>query len=141
MWPPVQTHKNPYFAYVAASQGPAGLVDAATLQDIGNQVAGFVAPPKTRGLVDNSAAQGAYFMERLRAMDIPAARDIRGRGLLIGLELDCKARPYCEALMERGLLCKETHDNVIRFAPPLVITREEVDWALERIESVVSKRL
>ncbi len=55
-------------------------------------------------------------------------------------QLTEKARPYCEALKEEGLLCKETHDNVIRFAPPLTIDREEIDWALERIEKVVSKR-
>jgi ornithine--oxo-acid transaminase len=62
---------------------------------------------------------------------------LRGKGLFIGVELDQKARPYCEALKEEGLLCKETHDNVIRFAPPLVIAREELDWAFERIRKVL----
>jgi len=91
-------------------------------------------------LVENSATQGDYFMDKLRTMAIPARKEVRGRGLLIGLELDSKARPYCEALMDEGLLCKETHQNVIRFAPPLVIDREGVDWALERIEKVCSVR-
>ena len=66
-----------------------------------------------------------------------AIAQVRGRGLWIGFVLDTKARPYCVALMNEGILCKETHENVIRFAPPLVITREEIDWACERIEKVV----
>ena len=61
------------------------------------------------------------------------------RSLWIGLELNTNARPLCEALMKEGILCKETHNTVIRFAPPLVITKEEIDWALERIEKVISK--
>ena len=63
--------------------------------------------------------------------------EVRGRGLLIGLVLNTKARPYCEALMKEGMLCKETHENVIRFAPPLVIKKEEIDWALSRITIVI----
>ena len=63
-------------------------------------------------------------------------KEVRGRGLFIGIELHESARPYCEALKEQGLLCKETHDTVIRFAPPLVITKEELDMALEKIKSV-----
>ncbi len=92
-------------------------------------------------LVENSAKLGAYFVEKLEAMDIPAKREIRGRGLLIGLELDRPARKYCEMLMNEGILCKETHENVIRFAPPLVISMDELDWALERIEKVLAKSL
>ena len=92
-------------------------------------------------LIENSAKIGAYFVERLEAMDIPAKREIRGRGLLIGLELDRPARKYCEMLMDQGILCKETHENVIRFAPPLVISVDELDWALERIEKVLAKSL
>ncbi len=67
--------------------------------------------------------------------------DIRGRGLWIGIELDRPARPYCEALKEQGILCKETHERVIRLAPPLVITREEIDWAFERIKKVIEQRV
>jgi ornithine--oxo-acid transaminase len=63
---------------------------------------------------------------------------VRGKGLFIGVELHVPARPFCEALKERGILCKETHENVIRFAPPLTITRQEVDWALDHIEAVLS---
>ena len=65
-------------------------------------------------------------------------KEVRGRGLFIGVELKEPARPYCEKLKEAGLLCKETHDNVIRFAPPLVITEEELDWAFEKIKAVLS---
>jgi ornithine--oxo-acid transaminase len=64
-------------------------------------------------------------------------REIRGRGLWIGIELNVPARPYCEALMKEGLLCKETHERVIRIAPPLVIETEEIDWAVERIANVL----
>jgi ornithine--oxo-acid transaminase len=88
-------------------------------------------------LPGRSAELGEYFMDRLRTIDNPHIVDIRGRGLFIGLELDEPARPYCEALMDEGLLCKETHENVIRFAPPLVITREDLDWAFERIRRVL----
>ncbi|MCG8456440.1 MAG: aminotransferase class III-fold pyridoxal phosphate-dependent enzyme, partial [Holophagales bacterium] len=63
--------------------------------------------------------------------------EVRGRGLWIGIELDRKARGYCETLESLGVLCKETHDNVIRIAPPLVISREDLDWGLERIEKVL----
>ena len=84
---------------------------------------------------------GAYFMDRLRALRSPKVREIRGKGLLIGVEIKEEhgtARPYCEKLMGLGILAKETHDQVIRFAPPLVITREEADWALERIAKVLA---
>ena len=90
-------------------------------------------------LVERSAELGEYFMEKLRTLDGPDLREIRGRGLWIGIELRSPARPYCEALKEEGILCKETHDRVIRIAPPLVITREEVDWAFERIHKVIEK--
>jgi ornithine--oxo-acid transaminase len=88
-------------------------------------------------LVENSFELGNYFVERLRAIDSPHISLVRGRGLWIGFVLDTKARPYCEKLMAEGILCKETHENIIRFAPPLVITKEEIDWAMERIEKVV----
>ena len=62
---------------------------------------------------------------------------MRGKGLLIGVELTAKARPYAQALLERGVLAKETHETALRFAPPLVITRDEIDWAMERIQTVL----
>ena len=92
-------------------------------------------------LPERSAETGTYFMSRLRAMNSPHVKEIRGKGLLIGVEIKeerGKARPYCEKLMELGILAKETHDQVIRFAPPLVISREETDWALERIAKVLA---
>ncbi|MBX3729754.1 MAG: ornithine--oxo-acid transaminase [Candidatus Sumerlaeia bacterium] len=91
-------------------------------------------------LVENAAVLGPYFMEQLRAIGSPHVKEVRGRGLMIGVELHPEARGarrFCEALMRRGILCKETHMYIIRFAPPLVITREEVDWALERIGEVL----
>ena len=88
-------------------------------------------------LVERSFELGNYFVEQLRAIDSPSIKLVRGRGLWIGFVLDKKARPYCEKLMDEGLLCKETHENIIRFAPPLVITKEEIDWAVEKIAKVV----
>ncbi|MCB2204945.1 ornithine--oxo-acid transaminase [bacterium] len=88
-------------------------------------------------LIKRSAELGAYFAEKLLAIGSEHVTEVRARGLWIGLVLDTKARPYCEALMDEGILCKETHENIIRFAPPLVITKEEIDWALERIEKVL----
>ncbi len=88
-------------------------------------------------LVERSNELGNYFMEKLRAIDSPHISLVRGKGLWIGFVLDTKARPYCEMLKEEGILAKETHENIIRFAPPLVITKEEIDWAVERIEKVV----
>ena len=84
---------------------------------------------------------GKYFRAELRGIESPLVHEVRGRGLLIGVELKKSAggaRPYCEALMDRGLLCKETHEDVIRFAPPLVITREEIDMALEHVRAVLT---
>lgn len=82
---------------------------------------------------------GHYFINELQKIDSPIIKEVRGKGLFIGMELTEAARPYCEALMEKGLLCKETHDNVIRFAPPLIIEKEHLNWALERIKEVVTK--
>ena len=90
-------------------------------------------------LVEHSANLGAYFLEKLKTLRAPAVKEVRGKGLWIGIELHSAARPYCEALKELGLLCKETHDRVIRIAPPLVIQREEIDWAFEMIQRVVEK--
>ncbi|KYG57629.1 ornithine--oxo-acid transaminase [Planococcus maritimus] len=90
-------------------------------------------------LPERSLELGTYFMEELNKLDHPVIKEVRGRGLFIGMELTEAARPYCEQLKELGLLCKETHDTVIRFAPPLIITKEELDWALERIHQVFTK--
>ncbi len=89
-------------------------------------------------LDERSDELGKYFREQLRAMGSERVNVVRGKGLLIGVELDTAARPYCEALMERGILCKETHENVVRFAPPLVITREEIDLAMDHVRAVLT---
>lgn len=88
-------------------------------------------------LSERSATLGNYLLTELRAIRTPIIKEIRGRGLWIGIELTVNARPYCEELKKLGVLCKETHNTVIRIAPPLVITREEVDWALDRIRKVL----
>lgn len=93
------------------------------------------------GMIENSARLGDYFLGRLQRIESDHVELVRGKGLLIGMVLKPEAggaRRFCEALKDRGLLCKETHEHVIRFAPPLVITREELDWALERIEKVLT---
>jgi ornithine--oxo-acid transaminase len=89
-------------------------------------------------LVERSAELGEYFLAKLREISSPVVREIRGRGLWIGVELTVAARPYCERLMQEGMLCKETHDHVIRLAPPLVITRDEIDWAVGRLRKVLA---
>ncbi len=89
-------------------------------------------------LVKNAQELGDYFINELQTLTHPSIKEVRGRGLFIGIELTESARPYCEQLKERGLLCKETHENVIRFAPPLIITKEELDQALEQIKDVLS---
>lgn len=91
-------------------------------------------------LPDRAAELGAYFVMRLREIASPHILEVRGRGLLIGVELKPEAggaRRFCEALVQEGILAKETRENIIRFAPPLVITRSQLDWALERIERVL----
>lgn len=89
-------------------------------------------------LVEKSLTLGRYFMDKLKLIKNPAIQEVRGKGLFIGIELDTQARPYCEKLKETGLLCKETHVHTIRFAPPLTITRDELDWACERIASCLT---
>ncbi len=92
------------------------------------------------GMIANSATLGDYFIDRLRALASPHIKEVRGKGLWIGMELFPEAggaRRFCEALQRQGLLCKETHVNTIRFAPPLVITKGEIDWAMERIAAVL----
>ncbi|PIC56652.1 ornithine--oxo-acid transaminase [Sporosarcina sp. P12(2017)] len=90
-------------------------------------------------LAKQSKELGNYFMDELKKLTHPSIKEVRGRGLFIGMELTEEARPYCEELKELGLLCKETHDTVIRFAPPLIITKDELDWALEKIRTVFNK--
>ncbi|MBM4762854.1 ornithine--oxo-acid transaminase [Bacillus sp. B15-48] len=92
---------------------------------------------KDENLAERSLELGEYFMSKLKEINSTKVKEIRGRGLFIGVELNESARKYCEALKEEGLLCKETHDTVIRFAPPLVITREEIDWAIEKVRTVI----
>ncbi len=88
-------------------------------------------------LAERSLELGEYMMSELRSIDNPMIKEVRGKGLFIGVELTESARPYCEALKEKGLLCKETHENVIRFAPPLVIDKEDLDWAIGHIKEVL----
>jgi len=92
------------------------------------------------GMIENAARMGKYFQQKLAGIKSPYVREIRGKGLMIGVELHHDAggaRPFCEKLMTKGLLCKETHEHVIRFAPPLVITEQEIDWAIDRIKQVL----
>ncbi len=112
----------------------------------GNPLACAVAREALRVIVEEDLPAradrlGQYFLGRLSRIESEHIREVRGRGLLLGVELRQEAggaRRFCEALREKGLLCKETHEHVIRFAPPLVITEEEIDWAMERIEPVLT---
>ncbi|MBY5345043.1 ornithine--oxo-acid transaminase [Rhizobium leguminosarum bv. viciae] len=93
------------------------------------------------GMIENAAVMGDYFIEGLRSIRSNIVRDVRGRGLMMAIELEPEAggaRQYCHALKERGLLAKDTHDHTIRLAPPLVISREQVDWAVSQIEKTIS---
>lgn len=87
-------------------------------------------------LIARSLELGEYFQQELRKINNPVIKEVRGRGLFIGVELNEAARPYCEKLAERKILCKETHDTVIRFAPPLIIAKEDLDWAIGEIKAV-----
>ena len=89
-------------------------------------------------LVERSFELGNYMQQKLKEINNPIIKEIRGRGLFIGVELTEAARPYCERLKEEGLLCKETHETVIRFAPPLVISQEDLDWAIDKVKKVLS---
>ncbi len=92
------------------------------------------------GMIENAARMGKYFQDQLSMIKSPHVKEVRGKGLMIGVELHHDAggaRPFCEKLMAQGLLCKETHEHVIRFAPPLVITEPEIDWAIDRIKKVL----
>lgn len=92
------------------------------------------------GMIENSADMGNYFMKGLSELKNPLIREVRGRGLMIGLEFNpgqTTARQYCEALKNKGILCKETHENIIRFAPPLVVTKDDIDYAMDIIHKVI----
>ena len=92
------------------------------------------------GMIENAANLGRYFIDALRSLKDPKIKEVRGKGLMIGIEFHPEvggARQYSEKLMAEGMLCKETHDHIIRIAPPLVITRDDIDWALERIAKVL----
>lgn len=94
------------------------------------------------GMIENAEKMGAYFLSELKTITSNLIKEVRGKGLMIGMEFYPEAggaRQYCEKLKEAGMLCKETHDNIIRFAPPLVITKDQVDWALERISKIVEQ--
>ena len=93
---------------------------------------------REENLVERSRTLGEYFMEQLAEIPSPHVKEVRGRGLLIGVELKSNARRFCEALQQRGILAKETHDSVIRFAPPLIIDKETIDWALPSIREVLN---
>jgi len=111
----------------------------------GNPLGCAVAREALKVLVDEKLIQradelGKYFIGKLNTLKSPYIKEVRGKGLLIGVDLwdDAGgARRFCEALKERSLLCKETHDTVIRFAPPLVISKDELDWAFKHIEEVL----
>ena len=90
-------------------------------------------------LAARSAELGEWFLNELRQIQHPLIQEMRGRGLLIGVELKVAARPFCEALMNEGLLCKETHDRVVRFAPPLITSKEDLEWALTKVRQVFAK--
>ncbi len=108
----------------------------------GNPLAAAVAQASLKvlieeNMIENSVEMGKYFLDKLKNIQSNHIVEVRGKGLWIGVELDGPARPYCERLKEEGILCKETHDRVIRFAPPLIITKDEIDWAMERIQQVI----
>ena len=109
----------------------------------GNPLACAVATTAIRvlqdeGLAERSLMLGAYLKERLEGITSPLIREVRGKGLFIGIDLHVEARPICERLMAKGILAKETHVNTIRLAPPLTVTKEQIDWALERIGNVLA---
>lgn len=108
----------------------------------GNPLACAVARAALRVILDEklserSAELGAYAMDFIKRIRSPYIKEIRGKGLFIGIELDRAARPYCEELMRRGLLCKETHANVIRLAPPLTIDKADLEWGLNQVREVL----
>ncbi len=110
----------------------------------GNPLACAVARAALKVLIDEdlsgrSATLGAYALDRLKTLKSDHILEVRGKGLWIGLELKIKARPICEALKQRGVLCKETHDTVIRLAPPLMISHDDLAWGIDQIEAVLNE--
>ncbi len=111
----------------------------------GNPLGSAIAREALRIIVEENLPQrsmelGQYFSEKLRSLNNPYIKEVRGKGLLIGVELTEEAggaRKYCEALEKEGLLCKETHENVIRFAPPLIISKDDLDWAFDKVKKVL----
>ncbi|WP_411955092.1 ornithine--oxo-acid transaminase [Alkalibacillus sp. S2W] len=108
----------------------------------GNPLASAVSVASLEVLEDEELAErslelGSYMLEELQSINNPIIKEVRGKGLFIGVELTEHARPYCEQLKQKGLLCKETHDNVIRFAPPLIIEKEDLKWAIDKIKEVL----
>lgn len=89
-------------------------------------------------LIERSAELGDMLLAKLKSIESPLIKDVRGRGLMTGIELNTKARGYCEALKDRGVLCKETHDTVIRFTPPLIIDEDTLNWGFEQIKAVLT---
>jgi ornithine--oxo-acid transaminase len=87
-------------------------------------------------LIERSATEGAWLLEQLRTLRHPAIAAVRGRGLMCAIELTVAARPFCEALQKRGVLCKETHGTVIRLSPPLVVERRDLEWAVAQLRAV-----
>ncbi|MBU6475109.1 MAG: aminotransferase class III-fold pyridoxal phosphate-dependent enzyme, partial [Alphaproteobacteria bacterium] len=93
-------------------------------------------------MVENSAKLGKYMLEQMKGLNSPLIREVRGKGLWIGVDFEPKrvsARTVCEKMMARGILSKETHETVVRFAPPLTITKEQIDWALDQFRKVLSE--
>ncbi|SHE27944.1 ornithine--oxo-acid transaminase [Alkalibacter saccharofermentans] len=113
----------------------------------GNPLASAVATASIKVILneklsEKSKENGRYFAQRLKEMESPMVKEIRSRGLMIGIEIkkSCgTARKYCELLLEEGILCKETHDQTLRFTPPLIIGKEEIDWAVGKIKDVLSR--
>jgi ornithine--oxo-acid transaminase len=108
----------------------------------GNPLACAVARAALKVIVEErlparSAELGDYALARLQALDLPVIKEVRGKGLWIGIELNTQARPICEALQQRGVLCKETHSTVIRLAPPLTISHDDLAWGIDQIEAVL----
>jgi ornithine--oxo-acid transaminase len=109
----------------------------------GNPLASAIGIAALDVIVEENLAQHAYelgnwFMGELKKIESPIVKEVRGKGLLIGIELIEKTRPYCEKLMELGILAKETREMVMRFAPPLIIKKEELEWTLPKITEVLT---
>jgi len=135
---------------VAASREVLGVFEPGTHGSTfgGSPLASAVGEASLEVIVDEDLARraadtGEYLLSRLRELKAPAVREVRGRGLLVGIEIERSAGParaYCEALLERGMLCNDTHEQVIRLAPPLIIERDQIDWMVEQIQAVVDRQ-